>query len=86
MITGAQIRMARAYLRWSVKKLAEQSGVGASTVKRMELREGFPLARGSNIEAVFTTFSRQGLVFPPVVAGEVIVKAIKRPVRSSREK
>ena len=52
MILGSQIRMARGYLRWSVKDLAQKAGVAESTIKRMELIDGFPDARGSNIGAV----------------------------------
>lgn len=51
-ITGAQIRMARGYLRWSVKTLAEASGVAESTIKRMEEVDGLPNAKGANIRAV----------------------------------
>src|SRR5262245_8050668 len=63
MITGAQIRMARGYLRWSAKKLGEKAGVAESTIKRMEQDEGFPLARGANIEAVYKAFTDAGIVF-----------------------
>ena len=36
LITGAQIRMARGLLRWSVKELADKSGIGSTTIKRLE--------------------------------------------------
>ena len=51
MISGAQVRMARGYLKWSAKELAERAGVAESTVKRIEAEDGFPAARGANIEA-----------------------------------
>jgi transcriptional regulator with XRE-family HTH domain len=35
-LTGAQVRMARAFLRWSVTKLATRAKVGISTVQRIE--------------------------------------------------
>ena len=63
MITGAQIRMARGYLRWSAKELGEKAGVAESTVKRMEHDDGFPIARGANIEAVYKTLTEAGIVF-----------------------
>ena len=63
MITGAQIRMARGYLRWSVKELAEKAGVAESTIKRMEHDDGFPLARGPNILAVYKALRNAGIVF-----------------------
>jgi len=63
MITGAQIRMARGFLRWSAKELADHAGVAESTIKRMEQEEGFPIARGANIEAVYKTLMGAGIVF-----------------------
>lgn len=35
-ITGAQVRMARAFLRWSIAELATQADVGISTVQAIE--------------------------------------------------
>jgi transcriptional regulator with XRE-family HTH domain len=36
MVTSAQIRMARAALQWTVRDLAEQSGVHRNTITRVE--------------------------------------------------
>ena len=36
MISSAQVRMARAALRWSVRELAERAGITANTVSRYE--------------------------------------------------
>jgi transcriptional regulator with XRE-family HTH domain len=74
MITGAQIRMARGYLRWSAKELADKAGVAESTIKRMEQDEGFPIARGANIEAVHTALTSAGIVFIPENGGGVGVR------------
>lgn len=63
MITGAQIRMARGYLKLSARNLAEQSGVAESTIKRMELDEGIPNATGPNIAKVQSTLEAAGIVF-----------------------
>ena len=35
-LTGGQVRMARAFLRWSIGELAETAGVGLSTVQAIE--------------------------------------------------
>jgi DNA-binding XRE family transcriptional regulator len=35
-ITGAQVRAARAFLRWTVAELADNAGVGISTVQKIE--------------------------------------------------
>ncbi len=56
MITSGQIRMARAFLRWSIDDLAKKSGVGASTIKRMETFDGVPSARVENLQAIRDTF------------------------------
>jgi transcriptional regulator with XRE-family HTH domain len=44
-ITGAQVRMARAALRWSIADLATNADVGGSTVQRIEADT--PLVGGS---------------------------------------
>jgi len=82
MITGAQIRMARGYLRWSAKELAEKAGVAESTIKRMEQDEGFPIARGSNIEAVYKTLTSAGIVLIPENGGGVGMR-LKKPAGES---
>jgi transcriptional regulator with XRE-family HTH domain len=65
MLTGAQIRMGRAFLRWSIADLAKAAGVGQSTIERMEADDGFPAARGGNIEAVYKTLVAAGVTFLP---------------------
>lgn len=62
MITSGQIRMARAFLRWSIEDLAKKSGVGASTIKRMETFDGVPSARVENLQAVRDTFIASGKI------------------------
>jgi transcriptional regulator with XRE-family HTH domain len=65
MVTGAQVRMARAFLRWSAVELAEKSGVGISTINRIEADNGFPASRGGNIEAVHNALVAAGITFLP---------------------
>ena len=79
MITGAQLRMARGYLRWSAKELADKAGVAESTIKRMEQDEGFPIARGANIEAVYRTLVDAGIIFVPENGGGVGIRLRKPP-------
>ena len=55
MITGAQIRMARGFLKWSVKDLKEAAGVSEMTITRMEAQDGIPNALGHNLQAVEKT-------------------------------
>ena len=62
MITSGQIRMARAFLRWSIEDLAKKSGVGASTIKRMETFDGIPHSRIDNLQAIKDTFIATGKI------------------------
>lgn len=62
MITAGQIRMARAFFRWSLEDLAKKSGVGASTIKRMETFNGVPSARVENLQAIKDTFVATGRI------------------------
>ena len=77
MILGSQMRMARGYLKWSAKELAERAGVAESTVKRMELADGFPDARGANIEAVHKALVDAGIEFIPENGGGAGVRLKK---------
>lgn len=40
MITGAQVRAAKALLDWSGTRLAEEAGVAISTIRRVEACDG----------------------------------------------
>lgn len=40
MITGAQVRAAKALLNWSGSDLALKAGVGLSTIRRIEAYDG----------------------------------------------
>lgn len=62
MITGIQIRMARAGLKWSGQELSDKSGVGLSTVKRAEQEDGYPAVRAQNLVTLRDTFVSTGRV------------------------
>jgi transcriptional regulator with XRE-family HTH domain len=74
-MTGAQVRMARAFLRWSIAELARKARVGISTVQRIEAEDGVPTiqggldwrasARDQTITAVYETLIREGVTFLP---------------------
>jgi transcriptional regulator with XRE-family HTH domain len=63
MITGMQIRAARAALRWSVKELASIAGVGTQTIKRFEVVEGIPQSRTQTLLEVKAAFEAAGIEF-----------------------
>ena len=63
MITSDQIRAARALLRWSGKDLAEQTGLGFSTLMRLEVLEGVPGAQTKTLETIQNAFEKAGIEF-----------------------
>ena len=63
MITSCQIRAARALINWSALKLAEHSGVGVATVRRMELADSIPSSNAQTLDLVRKTLEAQGVEF-----------------------
>lgn len=66
MVTSAQIRMARAALQWSVRDLAERSGVHRNTITRIEAGSG---AHGPTLAALKQAFEAAGIEFIPENGG-----------------
>lgn len=72
-VTGKQIRAARAALKWSISKLAEQSGVGISTIQKIEDVDGDPSvestlqwrsdARTESLIKIVTAMEKAGIKF-----------------------
>ena len=79
VLTGAQVRMARGYLRWSVAELASKSGVGASTVKRAEAEEGPPPVNTPNLAAIQRALEDGGVEFIPENGGGAGVRLRSAP-------
>jgi transcriptional regulator with XRE-family HTH domain len=63
MITGGQIRSARAALRWSVQQLADKSGVSIQTIKRFEAVEGVPKSRTHTLLEIRAALEVAGIEF-----------------------
>ena len=63
MITGTQIRAARALLNWSQQKLAASAGVSLPTVKRIEARGNESGGRVTTLEKIQQTVEQAGIVF-----------------------
>lgn len=63
MITGRQIRMARAALRWTAQELAAQSGVSWATIQRVEATDSVPSALGKTLDAIQRAFQAAGVQF-----------------------
>lgn len=63
MITSHQIRAGRALVRWSLEDLTRESGVGISTIRRMEAADGVPATSARNLVAVQEALERAGVEF-----------------------
>jgi transcriptional regulator with XRE-family HTH domain len=63
MITGAQIRAARAALGWSAQTLADRSGIGARTIIRFEAVDDVPASRSSTLMEIKTVLEAAGIEF-----------------------
>jgi hypothetical protein len=62
-LTGAQIRAARALLRWSAGDLAEHSFLGVNTVRRAETKDGMTSLTASNELAIRRALELGGVEF-----------------------
>jgi hypothetical protein len=62
-LTSAQIRAARALLRWSAADLAEESALGANTIRRAEVAEGGTSLTVANELAIRRTLETAGVEF-----------------------
>jgi transcriptional regulator with XRE-family HTH domain len=62
-LTSAQIRAARALLRWSAEDLARQSALSVATVRRAELSDGGTSMTAANDLAVRRALEAAGVEF-----------------------
>jgi transcriptional regulator with XRE-family HTH domain len=62
-LTSAQIRAARALLRWSAEDLAGRSALGLATVRRAELAEHETSLTAANDLAIRHTLESAGVEF-----------------------
>jgi DNA-binding transcriptional regulator YiaG len=63
MLTGFQIRAARAGLRITAKELAERAGVSLPTIQRFETVDGVPPSRSSTLLDVKAALEAAGVEF-----------------------
>ena len=62
-LTSAQIRAARALIRWSAEDLARESALGVTTIRRAELAESETSMTTANDLAVRRTLEAAGVRF-----------------------
>ncbi len=82
MVTSAQIRAARGLLNWTVRDLADQSGVHRNTVTRIETETTTP---GHSIAAVQGALEKAGVEFIPENGGGAGVRLRKHKTAESPE-
>lgn len=63
MITGAQIRAARALLNWSSADLAERAGTARQTIVRIEQVDGLPQSKVQTLAEIQKAFEAANIEF-----------------------
>ena len=63
LITGSQIRAARALLGWSQQELADSSQVAINTIRRIEANGGTITGSATTFIKLVQTFTDSGLEF-----------------------
>jgi len=78
-LTSAQIRAARALLRWSAEDLARESTLGVTTIRRAELTEAQTSMTTANDLAVRRALEAAGVDFIDDNGGGPGVRLRQRP-------
>ena len=81
MISGRQIRAARALLDWSGQYLADKCGISLKTLRRYEPKNGVPAGNTKVLESIESVLEGQGIVFTgdPLVNPGVVLN-LKRNI------
>lgn len=61
LVTSAQVRMARAALGWTVRDLAEATGLHRNTITNIEV--GRYAGEPETLDLIRRVFSREGVIF-----------------------
>ena len=77
VLTGEQIRAARAIVRWKASELADKAGVGLSTVQRAEQADGPVTMMRANADAIRRALEAAGVEFIPENGGGAGVRLRK---------
>ena len=79
MISNLQIRAARALLGWSQQRLADEAGVSAITVKRLEASDEVFQARFETVMKIKAAVEAAGVVFRTGEDGLIHGVGLRRP-------
>jgi transcriptional regulator with XRE-family HTH domain len=63
VISSDQIRAARSLVKWSANDLAQKSGVGVATIRRIELSDGLPSSNIKTLQAIKSAIEDAGIEF-----------------------
>jgi transcriptional regulator with XRE-family HTH domain len=86
MITGAQLRAARAMLKLEQTELAELSKVSLETVRRLERMDGLLLANVKTVSNLQNALEGEGIIFLPENGGSAGIRLRKEPPPNIRSR
>lgn len=84
MISGAQIRAARALLDLSAAELADEANVGLATILRFENQEQIPNSKAGTLVKLKATLETRGIAFLGDPERSPGVQLIRRPSAKKR--
>ncbi|MFI4974624.1 MAG: helix-turn-helix domain-containing protein [Caulobacterales bacterium] len=85
MISNLQIRAARALLGWNQQRLADEAGLSAITVKRLEASEDTFQARFDTVVKIKEAVERAGVVFKVAEDGLIHGVSLRDPARRPKD-
>jgi hypothetical protein len=78
-LTSAQLRAARALIRWSAEDLARESTLGIATIRRAELRDSATKLTAANDLAVRRALEKAGVEFVDDSASGGVGVRLRKP-------
>jgi len=84
-LTSAQIRAARALIRWSAEDLSRETALSVATIRRAEIAEGEISMTAANDLAVRRAFEAAGVEFIDENGGGPGVR-LRKPQRAKQHK
>jgi len=84
LVTGIQLRAARAALGWSAQRLADKTGVSRKTIERLEMSRGPVSARPSTLAVILSLLEDHGLRLVDQGNGRVGVTWCVHPAANGR--
>lgn len=82
-LTSAQLRAARALIRWSAEDLAKETMLSVTTIRRAELTASETSLTSANDRAVRYALEKAGVEFIDANGGGPGVRLAKPPARGS---